>query len=179
MNETSRYRTLYLFIIIFFLSILSIISLFAYGRIQKKNVLDNLNRKKIYETIKARSGTNFSKIAEILELKQGVLSHHLNVLEKNEYIRSLQDGKYRRFYLFDEKIEFKMALTAIQQKILFIVMEEPGISQSGLSNTMGRNSMVVNYHVRILRDVGLLSIEKEGRETHCFITSIASEYIPG
>ena len=37
--------------------------------------------------------------------------------------------------------------------------------------------MVVNYHVRILHDIGLLLVEKEGRETHRFITSMAAGYL--
>ena len=176
-GEDSWFQTMGLIVGLFITAMtLSMMAFFTYGRIKRKNALDHINRKRIYEMIKEDPGVHFSAISDMLALKQGVMSHHLNVLEKGEYIRSLQDGKYRRFYLFDDSTDFKIALTAVQQRILFVVMNEPGISQAGISNATGRNSMVVNYHVRILRDVGLLSIEKEGRETHCFITSTAANY---
>ena len=132
-----------------------------------------MNRKLIFEVVKTKPGVHFMALSEQLGLVIGVLSHHLNVLEKNNLIKSLQDGKYRRFYLYDEKIEYKLILTSIQQSILFIVTHDPGITQSRISEKMGKNKMVINYHIRILRDVGLLAIEKNGRETNCFPTNAA------
>ncbi|MCK5774294.1 MAG: winged helix-turn-helix transcriptional regulator, partial [Thermoplasmata archaeon] len=134
-GEDEEVRVIWLILGLFIAAIvLSMMVLFAYGRIKRKNALDHINRKRIYEIVKEDPGVHFSAISDMLGLKQGVMSHHLNVLEKGEYIRSLQDGKFRRFYLFDESTDFKIALTAIQQRILSVIMEEPGISQTGISN---------------------------------------------
>jgi predicted transcriptional regulator len=51
-----------------------------------------------------------------------------------------------------------------------IVKQDPGITQSGISEKMGKNKMVINYHIKILKDVGLLAVERNGRETNCFPT---------
>jgi len=152
------------------LLILSFLAFFSYTRLKSKSLLDNVKRKQIYEMIKDEPGVNFSQLSKRLGLKHGVLSHHLNMLEKNNFVRSLQDGIFRRFYLFDQKIEYRVVLTEVQQTILYMINLNPGITQSHLSSTMGRNKMIVNYHIRILKEIGLLSLDRDGRETHCFLT---------
>ncbi|MCK5561555.1 MAG: winged helix-turn-helix transcriptional regulator, partial [Thermoplasmata archaeon] len=152
---------------------------FSYTRLKRRAILDNLNRKNIFEYIKANHGVHFKAILRELNFKPGAMSYHLNVLEKGEYIKSIQDGNYRRFYLFGTKSDLKIALTTIQLRILSIVNERPGISQVKISETIGKNRMLVNYHVKILIDAGVLALEKSGRESHCFTTETTALYLPG
>ncbi len=150
--------------------LLIVIVMFSYARHERKELLDNLNRRGIFELIKSSPGIHFSEMRRELDLKQGVLSYHINILEKNEFIKSIQDGAYRRFYLYDDKIEFSFKLQDIQKLILKAITETPGITQSKISKLIGRNKMIVNYHMKILLETGILQIEREGRETHCYIT---------
>ncbi len=159
--------------------VLMIFGAFSYTRLKRKHILDNLNRKNIYESIKANPGIHVKALRRDLNLKPGTLSHHLNVLEKEEYIKSRQDGMYRRFYLYEAKSDLKIVLTSIQQRILSAVNERPGSSQSNISRTIGSNRMLVNYHMKILRDAGILAFEKSGRESLCYTTSISMFYLPG
>ncbi|MFW3147215.1 MAG: winged helix-turn-helix transcriptional regulator, partial [Thermoplasmatota archaeon] len=124
------------------------------------------------------ANSNFTRYQESLHrlknldmgLKPGVTSYHINKLEKKELIKSFQDGMYRKFFIFEEKVELKIALSDLQSLIVNIIQEEPGISQIDLSKTIGKSKVVVNYHVRFLRDLGLLKLERDGRMTHCFLT---------
>lgn len=169
---SSNYGILFFILLCIFLSlVLSLLVLLIVTRINEKNLFDNLKRRQIYDFIKQNPGHHFFGIQQDLRLPFGVVSHHTNILEKFQYIKSLQDGKYRRFYLYDEKIDYKLKLTSIQEMILFIINKEPGISQTGISKKIGKNKMVVNYNVRILKDVGMIFMEKEGRVTRCFITN--------
>ncbi len=152
---------------------------FSYSRLKRRSVLDNLNRKNIFEHVKANPGVHFNKLLRDLEMQPGALSYHLNVLEKKEYVKSIQDGNYRRFFLYGASTDFKIALTSIQLRILSIVNERPGISQSKISESIGKNRMLINYHVKILRDADIISVEKSGRESLCFTTSSAMIYLPG
>jgi DNA-binding MarR family transcriptional regulator len=156
-----------------------ILSSFGYSRLKRRSILDNLNRKNIFELVKGNQGIHFKKILRELDFKPGALSYHLNVLEKEEYIKSIQDGNLRRFYLFGTKSDLKIALTSIQLRILSIVDERPGITQSGISKSIGTNRMLVNYHIKILIDAGILSLERSGRESHCFTTDNAEYYLAG
>ena len=170
-GECISYSFLWILLPILMLLILAP-ALYAHHR--RKNLLNNLNRKTIFETIREDPGIYFSEIQRIRGLKQGVLSYHLNLLENNEMIKSIQVGKYRRFYLFDEKIEFKFKMHDLQIKIIDIVTTKPGISQSKISRQLGRNRMVINYHIRILFETGIIYFEREGRETHCFVADRAT-----
>jgi DNA-binding transcriptional ArsR family regulator len=79
--------------------VIIVIGIFSFTRLKKIKMLDNLNRKNIFELVKANPGIHFKKILRELDFQPGALSYHLNVLEKGEYIKSIQDGNYRRFYL--------------------------------------------------------------------------------
>ncbi len=157
--------------------VIVLLVLFSYTRIKRRSILDNLNRKNIFEFIKSNQGVHFKKILRELDFQPGALSYHLNVLEKGEFIKSIQDGNLRRFYLFGAKSDFKIALTTIQLRILSIVDNRPGISQAKISEIIGRNKMVINYHIKILNDANLISLEKEGRISKVFTTGNAGVYL--
>ncbi len=156
-----------------------VIGTFSYTRLKRKSVLDNLNRKNIYESIKSNPGIHYMALQRELDMPLGVLAYHLNVLEKREYIKSMQDSKYRRFYLSGVKSDLKMALTTMQMRILNVVNKNPGISQAKISENIGKNRMLVNYHIRILTEAGILALEKSGRESKCFTTNVTAYYTNG
>ena len=148
----------------------TLIGAFLFHRMNTMVKISNERRRMIYETIRLEPGIHFSAIMKKLSLKPGVASYHINKLEKSELIKSNQDGMYRRFYLYDEKVELKLRLSDLQKMIVDVIMEEPGISQIQISQIIGKSKVVINYHVRFLRDLGVLIMEKDGRETHCFLT---------
>ena len=152
---------------------------FSYSRLKRRSLLDNLNRKNIFEHIKSNPGIHFKKLLRELNFQPGAMSYHLNVLEKGEFIKSIQDGNYRRFYLYGAKSDLRIVLTTVQLRILSVVDERPGISQSKISRTIGSNRMLVNYHIKILMDAGILSLEKSGRESQCYTTNAAAYYLTG
>ena len=154
-----------------------IIIILTYNRIKKINVLANAQRKAIYELIKQQPSIHFREIMRTLSLKPGSLSYHLNVLEKESLIKSIQKGEFRCFYINDAKSDLKIILSKIQQKILFIVSENPGISLTDLSNALEKNKMVIDYNTHILEDVGIIKQEKRGRITTYYITSKATNYL--
>lgn len=177
-EKPSPYRFFYTILAVTSTVVLIAITVFSYTRLKRRAILDNLNRKNIFEYIKANQGVHFKAILRELNFKPGAMSYHLNVLEKGEYIKSIQDGNYRRFYLFGTKSDLKIALTTIQLRILSIVNERPGISQVKISESIGKNRMLVNYHIKILIDAGVLALEKSGRESHCFTTENTALYLP-
>ncbi len=151
--------------------ILVILGSLLFQRFDRASKLNNARRLLIYNTIKQSPGIHFSALMKDLGLKPGVTSYHINRMEKEELIKSFQDGMYRRFYLYEEKVETKLMLSDLQKLILETIKAEPGISQMGISKVVGRSKVVINYHIRFLRDLGVLTVETEGRETHCFLTS--------
>ncbi len=149
-------------------AIIVIASAVMYSKIKRDNLLKHAVRRRIHEYVKENPGVHYRAILDELDLSMGVLTYHLNRLEKGEYLRSRQDGMYRRFFVTGRKTEVKFFLSDIQESILTTIRSNQGISQSRIAESIGVTRKVVNYHVRILDRAGLIYMEDRGRETACF-----------
>lgn len=145
-----------------------VVSLVMYSKIKRDNLLNNAIRKRILDHIKENPGKHYRAILADLDLSMGVLSYHLNKLEKAEYIKSRQDGMFRRFYITGPKTEMRFFLSEIQEKILNEIKENRGISQSNIARKIGVSRVVVNYHIHILDQAGFIFVESHGRESACY-----------
>ncbi|MGA1872151.1 MAG: winged helix-turn-helix transcriptional regulator [Thermoplasmatota archaeon] len=140
-----------------------------FSRLKTRSLQNNANRSRIIDLIGREPGIHFRKISRDLDLKQGVLAYHLNVLEKHEIIKSIQDGNNRRFYLFDEKIVPCLTLNEVQESIIRTIYDRPGISQSAISAEIGHSKALISYHIRILRGLGIVNVLKSGGVTECYL----------
>ncbi len=154
-------------------------SVFVMANRRSKGIMDTLLRKRIFELIQKEPGIHFRQIMRELDIKQGVLGYHLNVLEQESYIRSIQKGVYRCFYGSDTKSVLHLKLNKAQQKILHEIDKNPGISLSKISNTLSKTKTLVYYHTSILNEAGLIDKEKDGKVTSFFITGVGKEYLVG
>ncbi len=146
----------------------AITSIVLYSKIKRENLLRHAVRKRIHDHVKEHPGAHYRAILDDLELSMGVLTYHLNRLERAEYIRSRQDGMYRRFFVTGRRTEVKFFLSAIQESIMATIRSNQGISQSGIADTIGVTRKVVNYHIKILDQAGLIYVEERGRATACY-----------
>lgn len=150
------------------LTIIVVTSVVMYSKIKRDNLLKHAVRRRIHEYVRDNPGAHYRAILDDLDLSMGVLTYHLNRLEKGEYLRSRQDGMYRRFFVTGRRTEVRFFLSDIQESILSTIRENQGISQSGIAESIGVTRKVVNYHVRILDQAGLVYMEERGREVACF-----------
>ncbi len=149
----------------------------VFNKIEKKKVFDNILRKVIFQTIKEKPGIHFREIMRERALKPGVLAYHLNILEKMEFIKSTQKGIYRCFYLTNIKSDFKIVLSTMQQNVLLTIKENPGITLTELSSSIGRNKVLLNYHAGRLEDAGMIVKEKKGKFVYYSVTPLAAYYV--
>jgi predicted transcriptional regulator len=154
--------------ILLIITIALVVSLIMYSKIKRENMLKNAVRKRIFDYIIENPGMHYRGILNDLDLPMGVLTYHLNRLEKAQYIRSRQDGMYRRFYTKGPKTEMRFFLSDIQESILSVIKENQGISQSKIAEKIQVSRKVVNYHVNILDQAGLIFVESHGRESACY-----------
>jgi DNA-binding transcriptional ArsR family regulator len=164
-----RRRIIFGTLIVSFIVLTMMGSVAIFTRLKTRSLTNNANRSRIIDLIGRSPGIHFRELSRELDLKQGVLSYHMNILEEHEIIKSIQDGNLRRFYLFNDKIEPKVTLSEIQERMIGIIYEQPGISQSSISKKMGKSKALINYHIRILQNTGLINIEKESGITKCYI----------
>ncbi len=160
-------------IIIISTIILIIISTLLYSRIRRSQVLKHETRQRIRDHVMENPGDHFSAIRDKLKLSTGVLNYHLERLEKERFVSSRSEGKYKCFYPPNWQEPPGIRLTPVQESILEQVRKGKGISQSEITRLIGRNRKVVNYNVHQLRELGLVDIEREGRETKCYFVKNA------
>lgn len=157
-NEVSKYSTF-----AFFSPLYSII--------KKEKILDQETRENIYKTISTNPGISFTELMQKLNLKNGVLAHHLRTLERGEYIKSARDGKFKRFYLWGQNVS---SLSNSQKQILETIKKNPSITQSELAIHLNSTRQAINYQIKNLVKADLIRIEKDGRKTRCYYYSGAS-----
>lgn len=149
-------------------TIVLVASLVMYSKIKRENLLKNAMRNRIFNYIKENPGLHYRAILNDLNLPMGVLTYHLNRLEKAQYIKSRQDGMFRRFYIKGPKTEMRFFLSDIQESIMGVIRENHGISQSKIAEKINVSRKVVNYHINILDQAGLILVESHGRESACY-----------
>jgi uncharacterized membrane protein/DNA-binding MarR family transcriptional regulator len=116
-----------------------------YSKLKPEHLLNNRLRKRIYVYVQNHPGEHFRSILTHLNLTNGTLAHHLYTLEKENLIRSQRDGLYRRFYPAGYQIDpGHISLTSIQQRIMDLVKEEPGLSQKEISQKLELSNSTVN-----------------------------------
>ena len=143
-----------------------------YSRLQKDTLADEPTRQKLLSTIYTEPGTNFTILKEKLGLHNGTLAHHINILENNNMITSHRSGRQRLFFPFGGSINSTIRNSLItnktQKEIILMVKENPGITQSMISQQLGMSRQKINYHVNSLSNNSVLRIEKQGRITRLY-----------
>ena len=156
--------------LIFFVPVIVVllVIILIYTKMRRDKLLEHDTRNKIYHYINRNPGAHYRAVMNDLGLHMGTLTHHLNMLEQQRYIKSYQDGMYRRFYPIDAKIDTGLILTDIQKNILHTIQDNPGLSQTGIAQKLGQTRKIVHYHIKLLADAGFVQVESAGRETNCY-----------
>lgn len=91
----------------------------------------------------------------------------MNVLVRENFIRSVNDGHLRRFYSRHTKVpkDHHLTPTEVRTEILNIVATNPGISQKDIVDELGRDRATVGYHLREMVKEGRLRASRKGQYT--------------
>lgn len=142
-----------------------------YTRIHKKEVLDQFTRGKVYGYVIANPGDHYSSIKSSLNISNGALAYHLQVLERESLIKSRRDGVYRRFYPIDMRVPSGgWGLKESQLMIIEKIRETPGISQRDIASFLGISSSTVSYHMEELLRTGLVIKERQGMRLRYYLS---------
>ncbi len=151
------------------LIILIALVIFSFTRIRSEELLKQKKRMVIYTYIIEHPGDHFRAVQRAVGMQIGVLSHHINILEKEQLIVSEQDGNNRRFYAAGVKrSNGEVRLSRVQENILKSIQATPGITQSQIAKDLGVNRKVVFYNVKFLSGSGIVTEEKVKRRAHYY-----------
>jgi DNA-binding transcriptional ArsR family regulator len=129
----------------------------------KERILELHNRNKIYEFILKYPGVHQRQIIQKIDLSEGTIKHHLNVLLKEDLIVEKEINGYKRFYgqgkngLFEKNI-----LAGFREKtprfILFFILCSVVSSVSEISREMDKDRKTISYHINKLMEMDLVEI---------------------
>jgi len=149
-----------------------LLSLFVplYTKLRKENLLDHYSRGRVYQFIELNPGEHFNAVRKALDLNIGTATYHLDVLERSGIIRSRLDGIYKRFYPANMPIPplNGNGVSEVQQRVLTVIKESPGISQKEIAALFGIRQSTLNYQVTKLEEKGLVKAQRKGRKVQYF-----------
>jgi predicted transcriptional regulator len=144
------------------------VGLFAASLFTKtEDVLDNKTRHALLGIIITDPGIHYSAIKEEFGLANGQAAYHLDVLERENFIRSVRDGKLKRFYSVQTKVPEDVGWSPEETRevIVELVQKRPGISQRQVMEELGLSRDAASYYLRELVKEGRLKAGKEGKYT--------------
>jgi predicted transcriptional regulator len=130
-------------------------------RLKGSRILEGFNRGRIHGFITARPGCSYSNIKEAVGIGNGVLSYHLQVLERTELIKSIRDGRVRRFFPTGVSTALKQGqyLGRTESQVLHTLVEKGPQTNSNLAQLLGISRQRTHYNLRLLRRRGLATLE--------------------
>lgn len=119
-------------------------------------------RPKIVKYLQIHPGASFKTIKTIFDLNDGTLRYYLKYLEKHGQIKS--DPKKRIYY----PIGYGKAsiLSKTQQKIIFTIKRNPGITQKKLSAETKLNRTTIRKNINMLIQTDRIYVREIGKRLH-------------
>ncbi|MEK6975859.1 MAG: winged helix-turn-helix transcriptional regulator [Candidatus Thermoplasmatota archaeon] len=148
----------------------------GYARVSGQEILEHPGRQEVYERVKAYPGVSFVQLADQVSFGQSTLNYHLRVLEKNEYITAVKDGRYLRF--FDRQAgtyagHRKLAVSALRNTTTAAmarhIKANPGVVQRDLAAAFGVTASTVNWHITRLAGAGLVTRTRDAHFTRYYL----------
>jgi len=129
--------------------------------------IQDSNRVRILQFIKANPGTHLRKIKRELNLAMGVIQYHLYKLERERSVVSVRQGLYKRFYADKGlKIEDREILSILSQEterdIVLYLIKNPLATQKELSEFARISASSTNWHMKRLSQAGFVQPRREG-----------------
>jgi len=131
----------------------------------------NRNKAEIYYMIEKNPGINVSRIVDTLNINKSSFYHHLRKLMKEDMVKTRKAGGKRRIYpeYYDEKKIVEDVMKTNEERIYQLIKENPGITQAGISRTMGIAKQLVNYYIRKLISYKRIKMVKKGKKLECYV----------
>lgn len=149
----------------------------GYARVQGQEVLEHPGRQEVYERVKAAPGINFVQLGEQVAFGSSTLNYHLRVLEKNEYITCVKDGRYLRFfdrqagaYSGDRKVAASALRNMKTAAMARHIRDNPGVAQCDLAAAFGVTASTVNWHMTRLTGAGLVDRQRDAHYARYYLS---------
>ena len=134
-----------------------------FSRIADDEVLDNPNRARILELIRAEPGIHFQDLSRKASVGRGTLDHHLRKLVDAELVTVRRTSGYSCCFpkgtgAIDRRLMDAAPVLRSQggRAVLEVVARRPGASSRDLAVELGLAPSTVSYHLKRLETAGLV-----------------------
>lgn len=136
------------------------------SRIAHSEIYNNDARRTIYELVTGDAGLCLNELVGRTGYSRNAVSYHLFVLEKEQEIVSVKDGKYRRYfarngkYVNGAKNVVAVLRNATTLHLARAVQARPGSIQRDLCVELGATPSATCWHAKRLLELGVIRKER-------------------
>jgi predicted transcriptional regulator len=135
----------------------------------KAEILENENRRKIYEIVERTPGIHLRELQRVLNMPLTTLEYHLSYMARKKIIYSETDTHYKRYYAKPLDEEDKKVLCALRQKrmreIVLLVLSNEKAKYQFMADYLKLPHSTLSFYLKYLVDNGILAKDKVGYET--------------
>jgi len=140
-------------------------------------MIRSVNREsKILETINCNPGIHFRDLMEQTGMKNGVLSHYVNKIEKNGMAQVERSPRQTRFFPLNVSDSERKITTALRKetprKIILYLMSEgdTGVEFSSIPDVIGKSPSTVSTYLSQLVDEKIISIRLDNKRKMYYVS---------
>ncbi|MHA2009219.1 MAG: hypothetical protein ACW980_18040 [Promethearchaeota archaeon] len=153
-----------------------IVSLKTKSKLTRKTVLQNSNRKQIFDLIKENPGIYKNKIARKLHFSHYLIKWHLSILLKFNFIREYNLNKHIAYFdALSNNINDKIYLTISKDKcnkiIEFLKINKNGYTKNQISKELHLHYETITKYLDKLDKLNLLIRKKESNKEYLFLNN--------
>lgn len=128
-----------------------------YLRIPQPQLLNHSLRSEIFNYVNRNPGATFTQVRDGVGAASGTVQHHLRVLVRGDVLRSVQTGKYTRYWPCNHRV---LALGPSEENIVKSLAEEGAGTQADLAKRTGMSRQLVHYHIQQMEEKGLVEVHR-------------------
>ena len=156
--------------------LLSLMALPLYSRMERSDILDQSTRNDVYTEVSIKPGVNYSAIKKKLGLGTSSLVYHLEVLEREGYIRSKKEMGRKMFFpkstgIPTDSTSIPVSTTLppspVQKKIIEYLKDSGQKTPKEIEEALELKRQTVSYSIRNLKRKGLVKTGGKGRNDPC------------
>lgn len=135
----------------------------------KKILLENSNRKKIYEFIKSNPGFHLRELQRKLKIPLSSLEHHIDYMVRHKVIIKEREGVYTRYFAQQPTKEELKLISAFRhekvREIVAIILEKKEAKFQNLKDYLNLPSSTLSYYLKYLLDNNILTRQQVGHQS--------------
>lgn len=146
---------------------------FIFGRL--KHALENSKTRGIFYFIQRNPGVTIAELSDEQKINRGTLKYHLSQLLSNNKIIFIKKGKFSRLFyntsspMDKESIISRYLKNENSCRILFKIMDNPGISNQELSDGFELAKSTTHEYLKNFSDDGLIEFRQDGKFKRCYL----------